>query len=231
MEWTEIRKKLKAGDANAVCGLCMWEAPAFTKVGAKEMASFVDRLVAEREAFETVEAWHARVTEVTRGSGVARLIRIVEAVSDVTDDEAFPTEENRHRARQAAALRQRRPDPVPVDPTLQAGMDLPPSPEGIVKAHVRAWLLDRRGRTLPSPVERYVRARQWGEGKYAARVRLFDGAPATIYVEGDPKPSVAPNIRHDGNSFYFHGGEWAWKRALPGQTFEDWCRELGDHSN
>ncbi|WP_238273124.1 hypothetical protein [Methylobacterium cerastii] len=76
------------------------------------------------------------------------------------------------------------------------------------------------GKTLPSFVLTYVRVRQWGPIKFAARVRLFDDAPATIYVQGAPKRRNGdmPGIRHDGRPFHFNGGTWAWERALPGET-------------
>ena len=240
MDWTEIKKKLKPGDADALHGLCMREAP-FTKIDKETVADFVDRLVAERETFETVEAWHARLDVVAGGADIGRnervvrrtfrrLVRIVEAVSEVTDDEAFPTEENREQARMAAVLRQRRPAPVPVDPTLQGRLDFPLTREGmqaIVEAHVTAWLTDGQGLVLPSPVKRFVRVRQWGKGKYAARVRLFDDVPATIYVEGKVKVGVMPNIRHDGPGFFFHQSGGHWHRAHRDQSRADVLNQYG----
>lgn len=212
MTWTEIRNKLRPGDEGLMKGLCMRDARS-TKVVTAEIVGFVDRLVTERNACETVEAWHARLAEVTRGADIERLVRIIEAVTGVTNDQAFPTEDSMRRIRQAAALRQRRPAPVPVDPTLQSRLDFPLTREGmqaIVEAHVRAWLTDDQGLVLPSPVKRFVRVRKWGEGKYAARVRLFDDVPATIYVEGKAEVGVMPNIRFDGPGFFFHrsGGDW-----------------------
>lgn len=105
----------------------------------------------------------------------------------------------------------------------QPTFDLPLDKEAttaIVRAHVTAWLTNDRGETLPSLVSEFVRVRQWGPDKFAARVRLFDGAPATIYVQGAPKKRRGdmPKIRHDGRDFFFHGGEWAWQRFLPGET-------------
>lgn len=228
MDWKKARDKLQGGDSFALRRYIQRENPYLSEVNDRVIGDYLAGLIDEREVLNTIETWHARLAEATGDEGIERLVRIVEAVTGISDDEIFPSAAGQRRLRQAEALRQRRPDPVPVDPMLQGSMDLPMSPQAIVQAHMLAWLHDFRGKTLPSPVARYVRARQWGEGRYAARVRLFDGSPATIYVEGEPKPSVMPNIRHDGTSIYFHGGEWAWKRALPGQTFEDRARELGE---
>jgi len=116
----------------------------------------------------------------------------------------------------------------------QPTFDLPLDKEAtkaIVRAHVTAWLTDGVGRVLPPFVLEYVRVRQWGPDEFAARVRLFDGATATIYVQGAPakRNGVMPKIRHDGHPFYFHGGERAWKRALPGETKQMMAERLGHH--
>lgn len=241
MDWKDIKKKLKPGDAHALHGDCMRNSPIFTKIDNEKVADFLTHLVAERETFETVEAWHARLDVVAGGPDfgrseyavrrtLRRLVRIVEAVSGVTDDETFPTEENREQARMAAVLRQRLPAPVPVDPTLQGRLDFPFTRKGmqaIVEAHVTAWLTDGQGLVLPSPVKRFVCVRKWGKGKYAARVRLFDDAPATIYVEGEAKVGVMPNIRHDGPGFFFHRSGGHWHRAHRDQSRADVLNQYG----
>lgn len=229
MDWNEIKKRLKGVDAHALRGLSAGWSPD-RKFGNAEAADFLNCLVAEREGFETVEAWHARLAEVTRGDSITRLVRIVEAVTDVTDDEAWPTEETRRRARQAEALRQRRPAPVPVDPTLQAKIDLPVTREAmqnIVEAHVRAWLTDFQNLTLPTPVKRYVRVRQWGDGKFAARVRLFNGSTATIYVKGQPERLVRPDIRYRGPDF-FYNRELGWMIVPQNKSREAVREQFGD---
>ncbi|TXN11253.1 hypothetical protein FV219_05890 [Methylobacterium sp. WL122] len=103
--------------------------------------------------------------------------------------------------------------------------------EAIVRAHVTAWLTDGVGRVLPPFVKEYVRVRQWGPDEFAARVRMFDGATATIYVVGAPakRNGVMPKIRHDGPAFYFNGVDWAWQRALSGETKKMMAERLGHH--
>ncbi|TXM65779.1 hypothetical protein FV226_24510 [Methylobacterium sp. WL12] len=114
----------------------------------------------------------------------------------------------------------------------QPTFDLPLDKEAIkaiVRAHVTAWLTNDRGETLPSLVSEFVRVRQWGPDEFAARVRLFDGATATIYVVGAPakRNGVMPKIRHDGRDFFFHGGDWAWQRFLPGETRDMVAKRVG----
>jgi hypothetical protein len=180
-------------------------------------------LAEQRPTYTDPEGWHALVANSAGVVGVDDVRKLIESVTGIPEAEVFPDkdpEATAAAARRAAALLQVAPPRVALDPADQPTFDLPFNKaqlQAIVEAHVRSWLATL-GPDLPTPVASFSVLKPF-RGGAAARVRMFDGLPGTIYAYGRPNGKL--RFRHYEAGFAFHSVRGEWVRAKPGQTQDE----------